>query len=343
MIAFDSGGAWESQLREAGIAVHAVPPHRIKPWRLWRLRRLLRQERPQIVMSWSSSSAIYARWACPRRRALQVFGIRGDLTIDSNSCRPARRFGLVRNALERADCAVSNSQYSLEALRQRGVRLRRSEVVRNVVAIGGRAQPGAAVDRPRIVAIGSLIPRKGYDVLLRAAAALKAGGKAFELWIVGEGPERPRLEVLAAELQLGEGVRFLGEVADAQDLLAGAMFLPILPIARGYATSFWRPWPRASRWSPLRPALTVEFIEPERTGLLVTAGCPQSLAALGRLLDDPALRERLGRAGLERVRVDCGEDRVAQRYVEIFQRPACRPSNVGEVPWTSSFFWPFGP
>ena len=51
----------------------------------------------------------------------------------------------------------------------------------------------------------------------------------------------------------------------------------------------------------------------------MTAGCPQSLAgALGRLLDDPALRERLGRAGLERVREDCGEDRVAQRYVEIF-------------------------
>jgi glycosyltransferase involved in cell wall biosynthesis len=319
VIAFDSGGAWESRLREAGIAVHGVPPHRIKPWRLWRLRGLLRQERPQIVMSWSSSSAIYARWACPRRRALQVFGIRGDLTIDSNTCRPARHFWLVRNALERADCAVSNSQYSLEALRRRGVRLRRSEVVRNIVAIGGRAQPGAAVDRPRIVAIGSLIPRKGYDVLLRAAAALKAAGKAFELWIVGEGPERPRLEALAAELQLGEGVRFFGEVADAQDLLAGAHVFAHPAYSEGLCNVILEAMAEGVPVVATPAGATVEFIEPERTGLLVTAGCPQSLAgALGRLLDDPALRERLGRAGLERVREDCGEDRVAQRYVEIF-------------------------
>ena len=45
----------------------------------------------------------------------------------------------------------------------------------------------------------------------------------------------------------------------------------------------------------------VELIEQDRTGLLAAVGCPQSLAAaLGRLLDDPSLREKLGQAGLAR-------------------------------------------
>jgi ABC-type polysaccharide/polyol phosphate export permease/glycosyltransferase involved in cell wall biosynthesis len=73
-----------------------------------------------------------------------------------------------------------------------------------------RAEVGA--DRGRLVlACGRLIPYKGFDVLVRAAV-----GRNFEVWIVGEGRERVRLEKLIAELGLEDRVRLLGSVPDSE-------------------------------------------------------------------------------------------------------------------------------
>jgi glycosyltransferase involved in cell wall biosynthesis len=246
-------------------------------------------------------------------------GVRGDLTIDSNSCRPARHFSLIRDALEHADAAVSNAQCNLQVLYDRGVHLRRGEVVRNIVSAPGRANPGAAAATPRIVAIGSLIPRKAHDVLLQAAALLAGSGKSFELQIAGGGPQRARLEALAAELQVAERVRFLGEVADAQDLLVDAHVFAHPARSEGLSNAVLEAMAEGVPVVATPTGAAAELIEDGRTGLLAAVGSPQSLAAaLGRLLEDPSLREKLGRAGLARVRQDCSEQHVAERYEEVF-------------------------
>jgi glycosyltransferase involved in cell wall biosynthesis len=319
VIAFSPGGVWESRFQAAGIPVFVIPHHRLKAWRLWQLRRLLRREKPQILMSWSSSAAVYARWVWGGGRPLRVFGIRGDLTLDAITCQPARQFWWVKNALEHADCAVSNSQRNLQRLRERGVQLRRSEVVRNIVAVRGRANPGEPALSPRIVSIGSLIPRKAQDVLLRAAAVLAAEGKKFELLIVGEGRERARLQLLAAELKLGDRVRFLGDTPDAQDLLAGAHVMAHPARSEGLSNVILEAMAEGVPVVATPCGATPEMIEHQRSGLLVEAGCHRALAAaLGRLLDDPPLRARLGQAGLERVREECSRQRVAGQYEELF-------------------------
>jgi glycosyltransferase involved in cell wall biosynthesis len=70
----------------------------------------------------------------------------------------------------------------------------------------------AGHDRGRLVfACGRLVPYKGFDVLVRAAVGLR-----FEVWIVGEGCERPRLEQLIQSLGVGDRVRLLGSVADSE-------------------------------------------------------------------------------------------------------------------------------
>ncbi len=319
VIAFSPGGVWEPRFREAGIPVCCLARHWFKPWRLWQLRRLLGREKPQILMSWSPATAVYARWVCLGGGPLRVVGVRGDLTVDSNSCRPARHFRLLRDALEHADAVVSNSQCNLQVLYDRGLRLRRGEVVRNIVNAPGRAKPGDPAAAPRIVAIGALIPRKAYDVLLQAAALLAGAGKAFELWIAGGGPERSRLEALAAALQVAERVRFLGEVANAQDLLVDAHVFAHPARSEGLSNAVLEAMAEGVPVVATPTGSTVELIEQDRTGLLTAVGCPQALAAaLGRLLDDRSLREKLGQAGLARVRAECSERRVAQRYEEIF-------------------------
>ena len=70
--------------------------------------------------------------------------------------------------------------------------------------------------RPLVAVIGRLSPEKGVDVFLHAAALLAARGAAFTGVVVGDGPERARLESLRAALGLDERVRFVGALASAQ-------------------------------------------------------------------------------------------------------------------------------
>ncbi len=172
---------------------------------------------------------------------------------------------------------------------------------------------------PRIVSIGTLIPRKAHDVLVRAAATLAGRGKAFELWIAGDGQERGRLERLAVELGVADRVRFLGEVADAHDLLAEAHICAHPSRSEGLSNAILEAMAEGVPVVATPVGATPELIEHERTGLLAAVGSPQSLAdALARLLDDPGLRQKLGEAGLERVRCQCNEEGVVRRYAEIF-------------------------
>ena len=60
-----------------------------------------------------------------------------------------------------------------------------------------------------MLACGRLVPYKGFDVLIRSAV-----GREFEVWIVGEGRERARLEHLIHSLGVGNRVRLLGSAPD---------------------------------------------------------------------------------------------------------------------------------
>jgi teichuronic acid biosynthesis glycosyltransferase TuaC len=81
------------------------------------------------------------------------------------------------------------------------------------------ADPPSAA--PVILSVGNLIPIKGHDVILRAAAALAADFPALRWEIIGDGPERSRLQGLCAQLNITGKVRFLGRQSRQQ--VAAAM------------------------------------------------------------------------------------------------------------------------
>src|SRR5258705_4892421 len=64
-----------------------------------------------------------------------------------------------------------------------------------------------------VLACGRLVPYKGFDVLVRAAV-----GQSFEVWIVGEGRERVRLEQLIESLGVYDCVRLLGSVPEGESV-----------------------------------------------------------------------------------------------------------------------------
>jgi glycosyltransferase involved in cell wall biosynthesis len=170
--------------------------------------------------------------------------------------------------------------------------------------------------RPYVLAVGRLVPQKGFDVLLAALARLDHD---VDCLIAGDGPERDALVALRARLGLERRVEFLGTI--------GPDRLPAL--YRG-ATLVACP----SRWEGL-PLVCLEAMAAGRavvasavdgipdavvadtTGLLVPRDAPAALAtALARLLAAPDVRARMGAAAATRAREEFAWPRVTAAYLD---------------------------
>jgi glycosyltransferase involved in cell wall biosynthesis len=148
-----------------------------------------------------------------------------------------------------------------------------------------------------LVWVGRFQPWKGVDIAIRALAQIPQA----TLLIAGDGEERGRLEQLAADLDLGERVRFLGPVPRAElprlyssaDLLLATSFASeTFGIGLVEAQACGLPVV-ASRFGGFP-----EVVDEGRTGLLVPPRDPQALAAAVReLLEDPARRRAMAAAG----------------------------------------------
>lgn len=159
-----------------------------------------------------------------------------------------------------------------------------------------KIEPHHVNDRGRLVlACGRLVPYKGFDVLIRAAV-----NREFEVWIIGEGAERPRLEQLIAELGLGERVRLLGSVNDCERIklmcLADVFVMPSVTNAETFglvqleAMAAGRP--------VVNTALDTAVPRVARHGMEAITVPPGDAEKLGEaietLIRDPECRRRMG-------------------------------------------------
>jgi glycosyltransferase involved in cell wall biosynthesis len=162
----------------------------------------------------------------------------------------------------------------------------------------------------RLVCVGTLHEVKGQHVLIAACRRLAQRGLDFRCDLVGDGPDRSRLERQARGAGLGERVRFLGSLTRDQVAVrlrdADVAVVPSvptrdgrregIPVALMEAAASGKPVV-ASRLSGIP-----EAIEDGAQGLLVPPGDAEALAgALAALAADPALRRRLGAAARDRM------------------------------------------
>ena len=174
-----------------------------------------------------------------------------------------------------------------------------------------------------ILVAGTLCRRKGYDVLLRACALLKARGLDADVTVAGSGPLLRRLRWLAFRLGLRKRVSFLKQVPhDAMGALYRAADVFVSPgITLRSGESDGLPSALAEAMAFALPVVVsdvpgqLEVVEDGKSGLVVPQGDPVALAdALERLARSPEERERLGKEAWRRVRevldVEHGEERL---------------------------------
>lgn len=182
-----------------------------------------------------------------------------------------------------------------------------------------------------VTAVGRLVEKKGFDVLIRALAQLPEPRPSCR--IIGEGPERAALERLVRELGLAASVRFLGALAHPTvraEMDRGRLFvLPCriaadgdrdgVPVVLMEALALGKPVISS------RVAGIPELVVDGWTGLLTEADRPnQVAAAIARLLTEPALTRSLAEAGRVHIKtyhdVQKNTAQLAERIAAVVQR-----------------------
>ena len=297
------------------------------PFLLLGLARAIRRERRRF-----RPDAVHAHWIIPQgivaRRfvgstPMVVTTLGGDLYALNSSTARSLKSGVLRRA---AAVTVMNAD-----MRRRALELGADPETTFVMPMGARLTTlGEGSDtrvdahsfenRPlRILAVGRLVEKKGFDVLLRA---LRSWNGSYELEIVGDGPERAALENLAA----GMPVVFAGQLG-REDL------------ARRYLGSNLAVFPSRRAASGDQDGLPVamleamgagcvviasdlpglnEAVEADRSGILVPEGDEDALrAAIQRAVGDAGLRAHLSAHAQERAR-SYSVSAVGERYRDLF-------------------------
>ncbi len=269
----------------------------------------------------------------PANAVLHASGVRRVLVHDHSSGARTVHTGLrglakglaTRVPWAAADAVVAVSEYvAWRQLTAGAVPAARIHVVPNPVPVPDTLRPASEVraalglepGRRMVAAAGRLTPEKGFHDLLEAADALPAD---VDVVLVGDGPERARLEALRARLQTGGRVLLTGQRPDAAECVAAADVC-VVPSRweEAFCLAAAEPLARGRPLVATRVGAIPELVRDGVTGLLVPPASPPALgAAVLRLLDSPALATALGEAGRAHIAAEHGWPRAVVRLVSV--------------------------
>ncbi len=180
-------------------------------------------------------------------------------------------------------------------------------------------------EQPIILSVGNLIPTKGHDLLLRAFADVQKRFPHVRCQIVGDGPDRSRLQALARDLNIAQRVHFLGR--QSRDQVADAMrrcSVFALPSRyEGLGCVYLEAMSVEKPVIACRGQGIEEIVQHKNNGWLIDPGDLQGLSsALGGLLEDAQLRRNLGSNARYTVLQGLTLRHQAARLAELYQECA---------------------
>ncbi len=290
---------------------------------LWRFRRALAAIRPDLLVTynWGATEWALANRFCPIAAHLHV---EDGFGTDEAQRQHRRRVLFRRLALGGRQTRVVVPSFTLQRIADEVWRLPQNKVSLIVNGVDcerfATAAPvslGDAGAGPVVGTVTALRPEKNLGRLLRAFAAANAEIPS-RLAIVGDGPERARIEALARELKIAERVLFPGTVAapegwlQAMDVYAISSDTEQLPISLLEAMAAGRPVAGVDV-GDVRAAVS----EPNRP-FIVAPGDEAGLArALVALLSQSRLRQEIGAANQARARQDYAERMMFDAWARL--------------------------
>lgn len=248
------------------------------------------------------------KYCLPRYEA--VIGVSQDLVQTSLDCGvPAERCLLIENGVDTA------------------------EFRRRLLVAEAKAQLGFPANRLLVGGVGRLSAEKGFDILIRAVHNLLKRNIDIGLWIVGEGNERAALQKQIDDAGLAERIRLLGYRADTGDLYQAMDVFCLSSLREGLPNVLLEAMALETPAVATRIAGVPRLIEHEQNGLLVEPNDEAALTdALGRLLADAPLRERLAQKARQTIETSYSfqvrMDKVRLLYDRLLGRGDSKPEHA---------------
>lgn len=313
-------------LEAAGIEVHCLGARGASDFLgvLGKLTGLLRRQSPHVVQTFLFHANLIGRIAAYRAGIRPVVcGIRvaerqarWHLWADRLTSRMVDRYVCVSHSVAEFSQSVGGLPAGKLTVIPNGVDVAKYPAARQA----DLQQFGLPAGRRAITTIGRLEHQKGLDWLLDAAPSVLNRLPGYDLLLVGDGPERAKLEALARSSATADRVHFAGWRPDVREILAASDLL-VLP-------SRWEGMPNVvlQAMATRLPVVASdvegvrETLGPLAEGQAVSFGDTSGLVnAITRLLTDAELRSGVGKANRQRVAEHFAWERIVAAYQDLWR------------------------
>ncbi|MBV9122869.1 MAG: glycosyltransferase [Planctomycetes bacterium] len=341
VVVLGQDGPLSQPLRAAGLEPDCLGWSRrlnIAPLRRW--RQLVKNFQPDVIHAWG--------WPAFRTDALLTGRTRGqpvlpepprlvaNLSLTSHPQGTGWHW-LDRWLLKQVDRVVTAPPFEVGSWQRLGVGAEKIRVIAAGVDLassagaetngqpspGDRPLPPATLNLPSnthfLACVGPLEAAKGFRNALWAFDILRCLYKELHLLVIGEGPDRSRLEEFAQAIGVARQVHFVGPQADVAALLARAEVVLVPSQANRGVNAVLEAMAAGRPVVASRCPALAEVVVDEETGLLTPPGDQAAFARqIRRLLDQPDLGRRLGEAGRARAAAHfAAHDQVAH-YLRLY-------------------------
>ena len=287
------------------------------------LTKVYRNIKPDIVYSIFSYTDLVATWSAKLAGVRKVIsGIRGILVAESNPAWEQAVYSITYPFTARwidRFIAVSDSAKK-EAVDAFKISPAKITVINNGLDLREFANiqedPEHAI---KVSFCGRLQYEKGADVFIRSIPTVLNSCPATQFVVIGDGPDRRCLENLACQLGIDNAIEFLGWRQDARQLMASHSIVVLPSFREGI------PWTALEAMALHKPVVAScvggipEVVIEGQTGFLVEPGQPQIFAQrIISLINQPALRRKMGNAGRKRIENYFSIDALILKTEQIF-------------------------
>ena len=317
------GSAIDRIAQEAGIHVENLPCKGELDFAFaWRLLRLLRREKPDLLHCHSRRGADF-----PGGYAARIAGLPAVVSrrVDSAESPTA---AAIRYAP--FDKVVAISDNIAAVLRRSRVNEDKLAVIRSAVDVDAmptdvdrsilHREFGVHKDGFAIAVVAQLIKRKGHRFLLDVLPGLIAQHPGIKVVFFGIGPADEQLRSLAARLGLSAAVHFAGFRYDADEYLSAFDLLVHPAEKEGLGVAMLKASAAELPVIAFNVAGSAEAVEHMKTGILVPFGDVSALQiAIGALIDEPDIGKELGEAGRRRMQDEFSIASMVDSYADVYE------------------------